>query len=135
MQLSPQVGIGLKRLTNQNLISDDTFKQILQTSSIILKNPESSLDKNLNHLCGSKGDIVKESFASLLTLFVESARHDLDSITFSSFLESYSTNSSRISNIVKVYNHFKDSFQQSLKHIGTFFPQIINVHWRLDKLL
>ncbi|KAG8270863.1 COMM domain-containing protein 3-like [Homalodisca vitripennis] len=132
MKLSQQVVIGLKRLGNQTLVSEECFKVLIQTASKILADQTKLSDSKLNEICVSKPDIVKESFASLLILLVESSRHNLDANTLTSTLENYNLNSSRLESIGNLYETYKSQFRLSLERIGTFRPQIVDVKWRLD---
>lgn len=132
MKLCPEVAIGLRRLCNQSLITDECFLKLLQSAALVLSEPKNSRQTDLNSLCTSKGDIVKESFSALLILVVESARHNLESSALCSVLESYNINNVRLTNIAKLYNEYKNPFQKSLKCIGSSYPKIVDIQWRLD---
>ncbi|RZF41878.1 hypothetical protein LSTR_LSTR005340 [Laodelphax striatellus] len=132
MKLSPKVGIGLKRLGNQNLISSDSFKVLVDISpDFILKN-RGSHNADLKQLCTSKSDIVKECFAALLILLVESASHDLDEKSFRSVVESYNFNPERLRLLTDVYEKRKGDLRSVLFRLQHSIPQIIDVSWRLD---
>lgn len=132
MKLCPEVAIGLKRLCNQSLITDECFSKLLQSAVFVLSEPKNSKQTDLNSLCTSKGDIVKESFSALLLLLVESARHNLESSSLCSVLETYNLNNTRLTNIAKLYNEYRNPIQKSLKCIGSSYPKIVDIHWRLD---
>ncbi|XP_075209865.1 COMM domain-containing protein 3 [Lycorma delicatula] len=132
MQLSQRVGIGLKRLGNQNLISDDSFKKLVDAAPEVILKTKNSSKINLNELCASKGDVVKESFSSLLILLVESARHDLDSKVLIATLENYNFNPDRLNKIAIVYDNKKLEFKRMLLQIKKHLPYVIDVNWRLD---
>ncbi|XP_022195071.1 COMM domain-containing protein 3-like isoform X1 [Nilaparvata lugens] len=132
MKLSPKVGIGLKRLGNQNLIASDSFKKLVEISpDIILKN-HGSHKTDLKELCTSKSDIVKECFAALLILLVEAASHDLDDKSFRSVVESYNFNPDRLKLLTDVYEKRKKDLRSVLFRLQHSIPQIIDVSWRLD---
>lgn len=86
----------------------------------------------LNELCLSKPDIIKESFASLLILLIESSRHNLDTNALLSTLENYNLNLSRLRKIANLFESYKARFQTSLRSVGSSKPKIMGLKWRLD---
>lgn len=86
----------------------------------------------LNELRSSKPDIIKESFASLLILLIESSRHNLDANALLSTLENYNLNLARLKKIAIIFESYKTRFQISLRQIGSSQPKIISLKWRLD---
>lgn len=86
----------------------------------------------LNELRSSKPDIIKESFASLLILLIESSRHNLDANALLSTLENYNLNLARLKKIAIIFESYKARFQTSLRQIGSSQPKIISLKWRLD---
>ncbi|XP_054268549.1 COMM domain-containing protein 3-like [Macrosteles quadrilineatus] len=131
MKLSQQTLIGLKRLGNQTLISDECFKSLLKAAASVLCEKSKSYPR-MNELSSSKPDIVKESFASLLILMVESARHNLDVNGLTTTLENYSLNLSRLQRIRDLYQAYGSKLQLSLSNVGTSLPRILDIKWRLD---
>ncbi|XP_054269141.1 COMM domain-containing protein 3-like [Macrosteles quadrilineatus] len=131
MKLSQQTLIGLKRLGNQTLISDECFKSLLKAAALVLCEKSKSYPR-MNELSSSKPDIVKESFASLLILMVESARHNLDVNGLTTTLENYNLNLSRLQRILDLYQAYGSKLQLSLRNVGTSLPRILDIKWRLD---
>lgn len=87
---------------------------------------------DLNELCTSKGDVVKESFSALLILLVESARHDLDSKVLTATLENYNFNPNRLNKIALIYDSKKLELKRALLQIKRHLPSVVDVNWRLD---
>lgn len=77
-------------------------------------------------------DAVKAAHASLVVLFTESARHDVDSFMLKCMLEDYKLAPERVNFIIETYIKCKVHTQQRLRLIGTHFPHIIDVHWKMD---
>jgi hypothetical protein len=86
-----------------------------------------------SQLCNSKGDAVKESYAALLCLLIEAARHDADPDTLSiTLLQDYNFSAQRNEKLIKMYRQHKTKLQAALSHIGTHPPHIIDASWTLD---
>lgn len=130
MKLSDEIQIGLRRLFNSKLISDDHFKAVVDsvvTTHILLDQEPEDLEAKFT----AKVDITKEVYSSLITLLTESARHDLDSPALSSFLKHSNINEERIEYICKAYAQKKHLFDAKLKSFGHQLPQIKSANWKL----
>lgn len=129
MKLSQETIIGLKRLCSTNLISNDDFRSILTDCSQVISAGEAV---KKHYIKNSKLDAVKAAHASLVVLFTESARHDVDSFMLKCMLEDYKLAPERVNFIIETYIKCKVHTQQRLRLIGTHFPHIIDVHWKMD---
>jgi hypothetical protein len=88
---------------------------------------------DVSQLCYSKGDAVKESYAALLSLLIESARHDTDPDTLSiTLLQDYNFSAPRNEKLVRMYRQHKTKLQAALSHIGIHPPHIVDASWTLD---
>lgn len=88
---------------------------------------------DLAALYGSKPDIVKEVYSSLLKISAEFARNDLNKDTVSRFLIDeckYSKN--RAEDFAIVYDKHKLKLQVILGNIGMHLPHITDVNWKID---
>lgn len=115
-----------------------------QVSADILQNGEKTYDVHCNawlslhfsdisQLCNSKGDAIKECYASVLSLLIEAARHDTDPDTLSvTLLQNYNFSAQRSEKLVGIYRQHKTKLQAALSHIGTHPPHITDASWTLD---
>ena len=88
---------------------------------------------DINQLCNTKGDVVKQAYAAILCLLIEAARHDVDPDTLSVLLQQdYNFSPSRNEKLVKVYRQYKVKLQASLSQIGVHPPHIVDAKWTLD---
>lgn len=88
---------------------------------------------DLTQLCNFKGDAVKESYAALLSVLIEAARHDVHPDALSIILlQDYNFGAQRNDKLIGIYRQYKARFQAALSHIGTHPPHIIDASWTLD---
>ena len=153
MKLSQETVVGLKRLCNKSLIPDNTFNDLLQNCAQLItqeiKLNESTLLELLCHHsvscdvmkrgiilekvgCDAKMDAVKAAHASLLVLYAEGARHDVDSFMLKTILEEYNLSGERVVPISDTYAKYRSLARQRLQLIGTNLPHIVDVRWRMD---
>uniref|UniRef100_A0A8D8RLG0 COMM domain-containing protein 3 n=1 Tax=Cacopsylla melanoneura TaxID=428564 RepID=A0A8D8RLG0_9HEMI len=130
MKLSDEIQIGLRRLFNSRLISEDHFKAIVDSvmSSHILLDQD---PEDLNSKFTSKIDITKEVFSSLVTFLTESARNDLDSTALGTFLRTMNFDDGRIEYICTAYAKSKHLFDAKLKSYGHNLLKIKSANWKL----
>jgi hypothetical protein len=88
---------------------------------------------DLTQLCNFKGDAVKESYAALLSVLIEAARHDIHPDALSNtLLQDYNFGVQRNDKLIGMYRQYKMRLQAALSHIGTHPPHIIDASWTLD---
>ncbi|PSN43933.1 hypothetical protein C0J52_03773 [Blattella germanica] len=112
MDLSADFTAGLKLVGSSSAITEECFSKLLEAGVNVIIGADNKKAQNVGQLCNSKGDIVKESYAALLNLLVEAARHDVDSDTLSVTLQQdYNFSTSRNEKLVKA---------SSLEQVGSF---------------
>ncbi|XP_043279922.1 COMM domain-containing protein 3 [Venturia canescens] len=130
MELSKTTIRGLENVQDPNLISDEIFLQLLE---IVCTNLLRKIDgKNIENIYGSKPDVIKSAYADLSSLFVEAARHKLDSENFSTFLHTAKIFGHRAEKLSEYYEKYRDFIVAQLSQIGDGLPCIVDVDWRLD---
>jgi hypothetical protein len=88
---------------------------------------------DLNQLCNFKGDAVKESYAALLSVLIEAARHDVHPEALSiTLLQDHNFGAPRNDKFIEIYRQYKTRLQAALSQIGTHPPHIIDASWTLD---
>ncbi|KAJ9598449.1 hypothetical protein L9F63_010845 [Diploptera punctata] len=133
MELSLNVVTGLKQVGNTNTITEDCFTKLIEAGISVVIDEENRKIQNINQLCNTKGDIVKEAYAAILCLLIEAARHDIDPDALSSALQQdYNFSSSRNEKFIKLYRQYKERIQASLSQIGIHPPHIVDAKWTLD---
>ncbi|XP_069702971.1 COMM domain-containing protein 3 [Periplaneta americana] len=131
MDISADGIAGLKVLGSSNTISDECFTKLLEAGICVITDGQKI--PNVSQLCNSKGDAVKEAYAALLCLLVESARHDADPDALSVTLhQDYNFTAIRNEKLVKAYRQYKNKLQAALSHIGIHPPHIVDATWTLD---
>ncbi|KAK7794356.1 hypothetical protein R5R35_007240 [Gryllus longicercus] len=131
MNLSDDISQGLKPLGNSSAINDECFMKLLDMCvSVILESEET---RRLSQLGNMKLDVLKAAYASLLSVLIEAARHNVDSEVLSSMLaQDHNFSSSRAEKLVKCYVENRTKLQASLSHIGKHPPHIVDANWTLD---
>lgn len=72
-------------------------------------------------------------FSSLLSLFVEATRNDLDNEVVSLYLsQNYNFTKPRLDKLINKYKLNKAKLQATLSSIGSHPPQIVDCTWSLD---
>lgn len=132
MKISQEITVGLKRLCNKSVVSDNDFQAILRQSASVLSNYGAADDSYISQLEGARKDTLKEAYASAVTLLTEAARNDLSSSSFSSFLEAYNLSPSRLEELVIIYANCVEKIQQNLRLFNHCLPHVVDVKWRLD---
>lgn len=131
MDISAHVAAGLKQLGSPGAITEDCFTKLLEAGVSVITDNEKL--PNLTQLCNFKGDAVKESYAALLCILVEAARHDVhpDALAII-LLQDYNFGAQRNDKLMGIYRQYKTRLQAALSHIGTHPPHIIDASWTLD---
>lgn len=148
MNFSSETILGLKRLCNTSLVNDQHFHELVdsciravQTDELINKSEYLYIIRIfpviheiycLGKSIDGKLDVIKVAYASLTVLYTEAARHSMDSDILKDILEGYNLNHDRISFIVETYDKNKPQIQHKLMRIGTSYPHIVEIHWRMD---
>ncbi|KAL1123360.1 hypothetical protein AAG570_002445, partial [Ranatra chinensis] len=79
-----------------------------------------------------KLDIIKECYASLICLFIESIRNDVDLESLTTLLKQCKFDGERLESIIGLYNAHKLTIQKSLKQIVSDPPHVLDIRWRLN---
>lgn len=88
---------------------------------------------DVSQLCNAKGDAVKESYAALLSLLIESARHDIDPDTLSvTLVQDYNFSAPRNEKLIRLYRLHKKQLQAALSNVGIYLPHVVDASWTLD---
>ncbi|XP_066599782.1 COMM domain-containing protein 3 [Prorops nasuta] len=130
MEVSTNTLKGLANILNTNILSEETFSQILD--AVISHTCKEMNTKSIASLYGTKPDVVKGAFADISCLLVEAARHDLDEGGLITFLNSECINGSRVQKLCQVYKTNKNTLQEQLELTGNSLPHIVDINWRLD---
>lgn len=83
-------------------------------------------------LPGLNAGIFKQVYAALYTMVLEASKHDLDHSNFSAVLEECKYTPDRIEVFAKAFEAAKPQLRASLSDVGSQFPHIVDVDWRLD---
>ncbi|KAL9646104.1 hypothetical protein ABK040_007982 [Willaertia magna] len=145
MELSGSCSKILSHLSDDSKYDENQFKQyvdiailsILQTSNKPL--PEEIQEKLNNY----SNQLIPQTFdqkaiqSSLIYLFLESAKHDYQTIELSHILEDHFTsNRNRLAYLCQIYESYKKDLRDSvLKQKSFSFPEIVSLDWRLDYVL
>ncbi|XP_063230760.1 COMM domain-containing protein 3-like [Bacillus rossius redtenbacheri] len=130
MEFSPQIKCGLEQFGNPNVFSEPCFHTLLDSVTFTLTGNKST---NVSQLCRQKGDSVKEAYASVLSLLVESGRHNVSPSELSAQLtQNFNYTGTRSAKIVDLYKEIKPKLQVELSHVGLHPPHIVDATWRLD---
>ncbi|KAM0731776.1 COMM domain-containing protein 3 [Formica fusca] len=130
MELAKEVIDGLANIQNSNILSEETFLQLLDVIiSYICKNISDG--KSIASIYPSKSDLVKAAVASISCLFIEAARHDYDEESLKIFLHNEHINGQRIEKLCSTYINNKQDIQTRLELTGDSIPHIVDVDWRL----
>ncbi|GFS01289.1 COMM domain-containing protein 3 [Elysia marginata] len=75
---------------------------------------------------------LKSAYSGLVTLILEAAKHDTTEQSISTLLEECKYTPERIKEFTKIFTAQKSHIQLLLGKIGSSFPHIVDVDWRLD---
>uniref|UniRef100_A0A1S4N1J2 COMM domain-containing protein 3 n=1 Tax=Pediculus humanus subsp. corporis TaxID=121224 RepID=A0A1S4N1J2_PEDHC len=132
MEFSDDVLQGLTYLASGNYLTDDNYKKIVD-SCLGLLGGEQNIER-VSSICPEKSDIVKESYASLMTLTLEFIRHDGED-DLKNFLIKHNFKSSRIDQYMKSFNFYKNSIIDCLNNCHSDWPNIIDADWSLEYIV
>ncbi|KAK3758121.1 hypothetical protein RRG08_006696 [Elysia crispata] len=76
--------------------------------------------------------ILKAAYSGLVTLLLEAAKHDTTEQNLSALLEECKYTPERIKEFNKIFLAQKSHIQLLLGKVGSSFPHIVDVDWRLD---
>lgn len=80
----------------------------------------------------SNSRFSKKSFAGMLCLLIEAARHDFNEESLENFLYRTCVNEQRRKKLCEAYINNKITIQSRLELTGNNPPHIIDVDWHLD---
>uniref|UniRef100_A0A0B6YRI5 COMM domain-containing protein 3 n=1 Tax=Arion vulgaris TaxID=1028688 RepID=A0A0B6YRI5_9EUPU len=75
---------------------------------------------------------LKAAYSGIVTLIIEAAKHDSNEQSISSLLEECKYTADRINDFNKIFLPQKPHIQLLLGKVGSSFPHIVDVDWRLD---
>lgn len=76
--------------------------------------------------------ILKSAYSGLVTIVLEAAKHDTTEQNLSTLLEECKFTPERIKEFTKIFMAQKSYIQLLLGKVGSSFPHIVDVDWRLD---
>lgn len=150
MQLQEATKKSLVLSGNNSIISDDTYKKLLENCfAVLLKKDEvhgrpspisnlimTSTFPALSPLYNSKPDAVKEVYAALLTVSAEFARNNMTKDAVVHFLTAdckYS--SARAETYSNAYEANKAKLRVVLVNVGTNLPHVVDANWKIDYIV
>jgi polycomb group RING finger protein 4 len=135
MELCKEVLEGLEVAGDTVRVPPSSFPNLLTSvwSSLLLDEGQTAHhaqdDKSLSLLDQA---VAKLTFSSLLTFFLEVAKHDRDPTALRHILEDCKFSSDRVEQVVSSYEKHKSQVRAVLARIGSNPPHIVDVSWRLD---
>ncbi|ELT99250.1 hypothetical protein CAPTEDRAFT_221549 [Capitella teleta] len=129
MELSPEVSRGLQLAGDTAHIPDKLYTKLVSYACDVLLEPSQ---------CGPVPDAgadagcVKGALAALSTLFLEAAKHDINTDSLSHTLEDSKFSNDRIEIFSKKFLAKKHGLRALLSSIGNFPPHIVDVDWRIQ---
>ncbi|GFO36466.1 comm domain-containing protein 3 [Plakobranchus ocellatus] len=76
--------------------------------------------------------VLKSGYSGLVTLLLEAAKHDSTEQTISTILEECKYTPERVKELNKIFTIQKPHLQLLIGKIGSSFPHIVDIDWRLD---
>ncbi|KAF5290040.1 hypothetical protein FQA39_LY14821 [Lamprigera yunnana] len=114
-------------------IPEEVFKKLLENTFASLIRRSEIHDMNTLYL--SKADVIKEIYATLLTVGAELARHNMSADEVKAFLAEHNFNAVKIDSFVELYNANKRDLQIVLGNIGSHPPHIVDADWKIDYIV
>jgi polycomb group RING finger protein 4 len=130
MDLSPTVLLGLQVAGS---IPDKPFSILVDhaVGTVIGNGDLTSLHENAS-LTKENQMQMKESYSSLMTMLIEAAKNDVGGSEIVHVLEECKFAPDRIDILKAKYMAKKDQMRASLRRVGSSFPHVVDVDWRLD---
>lgn len=147
MELCGDVLKGLQLVGDVRKLDDDNFERLVRRAistspsedeeprdrgSVTTTTTAAALPDIVAVTAADGPALVKLAFYSLVTLFVEAAKHGIDAALLQSLLEDCHFSNERISFVSKLYEERKPSIELLLKRISFDLPHVVDVNWRLD---
>lgn len=137
MELSSEVLEGLSLVGNSAHVSDKCFNPLITR---VLKDCRDTSGPSEIALAGKpipglNAAVFKQSYAALYTFVLEAAKHNADQSDVSAILEDCKFDPDRIEAFIKAFEVVKQELRAVLSNIGSQFPHIVDVDWRLDYYL
>lgn len=122
------------RLSSDTLVIPDKLFDFLieNVCEVILNKPTQQKIIDCKHIDGVHLDAVKQAHFSLMTLFLESAKSDIESDQMSMVLDDCYFSDSRKESFMATFNQYKTELRRHLGSYGFKLPNIVNATWRLD---
>ncbi|XP_065170849.1 COMM domain-containing protein 3 [Atheta coriaria] len=133
MALSDDIKSSLQILNNSNLISDQTYKKLLEITFLDLLYTKTS---DVKSLYGAKADVIKEVHAAILKTLLFLAQTDTTKEKAYLLLTKdckIGTNRSKL--LAEAYDTHKLHLSLKLGNIGSHLPHIVDVDWEIDCLI
>ncbi|CAG9834219.1 unnamed protein product [Diabrotica balteata] len=119
---------------NSTVINDDIFKKQLENCFQVLT--ERKEIHTTNNLYNSKPDIIKEFYASLLTVTTEFVRQNVNREDITFFLHDECGLSSERTNLyISMLEEKKCQLQIALLNIGSALPHVTDIKWKIDYIV
>ncbi|XP_050435833.1 COMM domain-containing protein 3 [Adelges cooleyi] len=138
MKLSAEIQLGVKRLCNPKLVNDDCFRAILQKAERSLNTlmdttlKQTTENDELKSLT-SRQDIIKEAYASLVTLYTIACQHNLDAASLSQYIQTLLlAETERLTQIVNNYETVRPGLVQICMTTNTSLANVVDVECQLE---
>ncbi|GJQ81921.1 hypothetical protein Trydic_g20389 [Trypoxylus dichotomus] len=132
MNLSDDLKKSLSISNNTNVISDQTYKNLIECSFSELTRDQNS-SKGIQSIQHSKPDVIKELHSSFLKIISQFAQHSITKETAQSILTTdCNFNINRANFFCDLYEKNRTRLQIILGNIGTHLPHIVDVKWNID---
>lgn len=129
MDLNSTASEGLQILGDSTMVQDKAFGCIIDDSFNIALGliSEESISAP-----GADLGLTKQCSYGILTAIFESAKVNADKSILSSLLEDCRWTPDRVEFFVKKFEENRNEIQANLARIGTSYPHVVDVDWRLD---
>ncbi|XP_032222436.2 COMM domain-containing protein 3 [Nematostella vectensis] len=133
MELSAVASEGLTLCGDTARVGDRSFRCLVMSAcDILLKRKDEDVLHDNDELSSVDAAVLKQSYAGIVTLALEAAKTNSDTPQISSLLEDCKWGSERINYFTSLYEEIKPELEAELSSIGSSFPHIVDVDWRLD---
>ncbi|XP_050537103.1 COMM domain-containing protein 3 [Daktulosphaira vitifoliae] len=138
MELSTELQLGLKRLCNPALVNNDCFLSLLKKAEVVLNSVLDStsmklVKDDLDIIATSKQDIIKEAYASLVSMLIIAGQHNLDASSLNHYIEPLVLiDTSRTSNIVKTYEYIRPNLVKACVITNTSLISVVDIECQLE---
>ncbi|BFY97436.1 hypothetical protein BsWGS_00476 [Bradybaena similaris] len=133
MEFGPQVLENITLAGDAAHIPDKSFTKLVTCAcqGVLNEDHRNIVEENPAFKDINKG-VLKAAFGGLVTLVIEATKHDSNEQNISSLLEECKYTADKINEFSKVFLPQKPHIQLLLGKIGSSFPHIVDVDWRLD---